>query len=112
MAIKTKRKTPTPANFGSGVSVNTCFKQQVPSPKEQVEDLRRQLQHAEQRSDIETVAMKAAELVREISEARNDIAGYENALRNRRERLSAALLEHQLTVAKFKELAAVPQPTA
>lgn len=91
---------------------NVAAVQYRPSPKEQVESLQRQLQHAESRTDIETVAMKAADLVETINELRIDITNYELGLRNYREKLSASLLDHQLTVAKFKELSAVPQPTA
>lgn len=104
MAIK-KRKKPDTITNGGAV-------QYRPSPKEQVESLQRQLQHAESRTDIETVATNAAGLVEHIGNLRRDIATHEHIVKELKDSHNTALLQHQLTVAKFKELSAVPQPTA
>lgn len=107
-----KVKRPSPTENKNPV-LNTCepigFKQ---TPAQRITDLENQVQRAAFRSPIEECAAEVANHVSMINMHRGEIASYERSLAHHREQLAEQLLQHQLAIAKFRELGAVAQPTS
>lgn len=83
-----------------------------PSPSEQIQQLRAQLERAEQRTDIEQTALYVAGRIENINALRCNIKSLKLELASNETRLNESLIEHATAVARFKELGAIPQPTA
>lgn len=107
--MATKKRNPSP-QLSQGL--DSCPQTMRTSPGDQIKMLQRQVEHAEQRTDIEKVAMQVAGLVENIQAKRAYIKSLKNELESSETQLNTCLLEHQIAVAKFKELGAIPQPTA
>lgn len=64
------------------------------------------------KTELDDVARKITETVSLISNSRNGIRSYEQALRNERETLSNLMTEHERLIGRFRELSTIPQPVA
>lgn len=104
--MKTKRRS------DETVEVNTIGSRFRPSPSERIKQLERQIERAEERSEIERTANTVAMLVEIIQAKRVHIKNLKTELESTETQLNTSLLEHGLAIAKFKELGAIPQPTA
>lgn len=82
------------------------------TPAQRITDLENQVKYAATRTPIEECAQEVANHVVMIREHRGEISQLERSLAYSREELAKHLLDHQLAVAKFKELGAVAQPTS
>lgn len=93
-------------------TADMCMQVKPLSPTEQVRHLQHQIERASERTEIEEVAGKVTNLVDNIQRERSNLKNLAVEQKSAEARLSTYLLEHQIAVAKFKELGAIPQPTA
>lgn len=80
------------------------------SPSEHIKQLQRQLESSQQRSPVEQSATYVADLSEAITRNRNSIQALQAELSRTKDQLTTNLLNHQIELAKLKDLTAVSQP--
>lgn len=107
MATKKKPVRPTPATSGVNICEGVGYRM---SPSEQIKQLQRQLESSHQRSPVEQSAAYVADLAECITRNRHAIQSLQDELSRMKDQLTTNLLNHQIGLAKLKDLTAVSQP--